>query len=192
MERRDFLALLGLGAAERGDGCLFLSDKRTYPFARPIVVDLSDRSGRPSVEQARAGDDVALDDIREPCGADRARQTVQLHPKNVRVGLVTQNSYAGTLAAYTRALSSGTLPNLVQMDSTYLQSLIDSHEIVPAQNAVVADHYDLSDFLPAATESFTVSGKLWALPFNCSTQVLYYDRSRSPSRTRPRFTSHRH
>jgi sn-glycerol 3-phosphate transport system substrate-binding protein len=96
---------------------------------------------------------------------------------DVHVNLVNQNSYSDTLTAYTTALSGGTLPDVVQMQTTDLQILIDSASVVPAQNAVDADHYDLSDFIPSTVEFFTVKDKLWAMPFNISSQVLYYDQN---------------
>jgi sn-glycerol 3-phosphate transport system substrate-binding protein len=94
---------------------------------------------------------------------------------DVKVNLVNQNSYTDTLTAYTTALSGGTLPDLVQMETSDLQILIDSQSVVPAQSAVDAEHYDLSDFIPSTVEFFTVKGTLWAMPFNISSQVLYYD-----------------
>ncbi len=96
--------------------------------------------------------------------------------KDVKVNLVNQNSYPDTLTAYTTALSGGTLPDLVQMETSDLQILIDSQSIVPAQSAVDAEHYDLTDFIPSTLEFFTVKGKLWAMPFNVSSQVLFYDK----------------
>jgi len=94
---------------------------------------------------------------------------------DVKVNLVNQNSYTDTLTAYTTALSGGTLPDLVQMETSDLQILIDSQSVVPAQRAVDAEHYDLSDFIPSTVEFFTVQDTLWAMPFNISSQVLYYD-----------------
>jgi sn-glycerol 3-phosphate transport system substrate-binding protein len=94
---------------------------------------------------------------------------------DVKVSLVNQNSYTDTLTLYTAALSGGTLPDLVQMESIDLQLLIDSQSIVPAKNAIDADSYSLADFIPATVEYFNVDGKIWALPFNISSQVLYFD-----------------
>jgi sn-glycerol 3-phosphate transport system substrate-binding protein len=94
---------------------------------------------------------------------------------DVKVNLVNQNSYTDTLTAYTTALAGGTLPDLVQMETADLQILIDSQSFTPAQSAVEAEHYDLSDFIPSTLEFFTVQGTLWAMPFNISSQVLYYD-----------------
>jgi sn-glycerol 3-phosphate transport system substrate-binding protein len=94
---------------------------------------------------------------------------------DIVVNLVNQDSYTDTLTLYTAALSGGTLPDVVQMESADLQLMIDSQSIVSAQSAVEADNYDLSDFLPSTVDYFKVDGTLWALPFNISSQVLYYD-----------------
>ncbi|HEV2362301.1 MAG TPA: extracellular solute-binding protein, partial [Acidimicrobiales bacterium] len=96
---------------------------------------------------------------------------------DVAVSAVIQPGYDATLTAYTQALSGGSLPDLVQMDTVYLQLMIDSQSVVPAQSAIDADHFDLSDFLPSTTAYFKVDGQLWALPWNISTQILYFDQT---------------
>ena len=78
---------------------------------------------------------------------------------DVHVNLVNQNSYTDTLTAYTTALSGGTLPDVVQMETTDLQFLIDSQSVVPAQSAVDAEHYDLSDFIPRRWSSSRSRGR---------------------------------
>jgi sn-glycerol 3-phosphate transport system substrate-binding protein len=94
---------------------------------------------------------------------------------DVKVSLVAQSGYPATLSAYTAALSGGQLPDLVQIATVDLQLMIDSQSIVPAQSAVDADHYDLSDFLPSSLAYFRTAAGLQAMPFNISTQVLYFD-----------------
>jgi sn-glycerol 3-phosphate transport system substrate-binding protein len=96
---------------------------------------------------------------------------------DVHVNLVNQNSYTDTLTAYTAALSGGTLPDVVQMQTTALQFMIDSQSVVPAQSAIEADHYNLSDYIASTVEFFKVEGTQWALPFDISCQVLYYDKN---------------
>jgi sn-glycerol 3-phosphate transport system substrate-binding protein len=103
------------------------------------------------------------------------RQFNQSQP-DVAVTLDYQPGYPATLTAYTAALAGGPLPDLVQMESSDLQLMIDSESVVPAQSAVDADHYDLSDFLPSTVDYFRSQGTLWAMPFNISTQVLYCDK----------------
>jgi sn-glycerol 3-phosphate transport system substrate-binding protein len=53
--------------------------------------------------------------------------------------------------------------------------MIDSQSIVSAQAAIDADHYDVTDFLPSTVDYFKVGGTVWAMPFNISSQVLYFD-----------------
>lgn len=95
---------------------------------------------------------------------------------DVHVDLVAQSGYPATLSAYTAALSGGGLPDLLQMETVDLQLMIDSQSILPVQSAVAADHFALDDFLPSTLSYFTVGGVLQAMPFNISTQVLYYDK----------------
>ena len=94
---------------------------------------------------------------------------------DVNVSLVNQNSYQDTLSLYTAALGSGNLPDLVQIESVDLQLMVDSQSVVPAADAVAADHFDLTPLLASTVEYFKVDGTLWALPFNVSSQVMYFD-----------------
>jgi sn-glycerol 3-phosphate transport system substrate-binding protein len=98
---------------------------------------------------------------------------------DVSVNLVAQTSYTDTLTAYTTALSGGLsrLPDLVQWETELIQILIDSQSVVPVGSAITADHYSLSDYVPSMVNFFRVDGTLWALPFNVSSQVLYYDQN---------------
>jgi sn-glycerol 3-phosphate transport system substrate-binding protein len=98
---------------------------------------------------------------------------------DVSVNLVAQTSYTDTLTAYTTALSGGLsrLPDLVQWESDLIQILIDSQSVVPVGSAVTADHYSLGDYVPSMVNFFRVDGTLWALPFNVSSQILYYDQN---------------
>jgi len=97
--------------------------------------------------------------------------------KNVHVNLVAQISYTDTETAYTTALSGGTskLPDLLQWESGKIQTLIDSQSVVPVSAAIAADRFSLSDFVPSMLNFFKVKGTLWALPFNISNQVLYFN-----------------
>jgi sn-glycerol 3-phosphate transport system substrate-binding protein len=95
---------------------------------------------------------------------------------DVTVNLVNQDSYTDTLTLYTAALSGGNLPDLVQMESADLQLMIDSQSVVPAQSAIDVDtDVDLSDFLASTVDYYKVDGTIYALPFNVSSQVLYFD-----------------
>jgi sn-glycerol 3-phosphate transport system substrate-binding protein len=96
----------------------------------------------------------------------------------VHVSLVNQTSYDDTFNKYAAGLASGDLPDLVQIEDTRLQEMIDSRSILPVASCVKADKYSsqLSDFLPRVVQYWTVKGVLYAMPFNISNPVLLYNK----------------
>jgi sn-glycerol 3-phosphate transport system substrate-binding protein len=95
---------------------------------------------------------------------------------DVRVTVVNQTTYADTLNKFRAGLSSGDLPDLVQIEDTGLQQMIDTRAILPAQACVDADKYDLSDHLERVVDYYSVKGKLYPVPFNVSNPILYYNK----------------
>jgi sn-glycerol 3-phosphate transport system substrate-binding protein len=94
----------------------------------------------------------------------------------VRVKLVNQTSYTDTRTKYRAALDTGTLPELVQIEDTALQFMIDTQSTLPAQSCVDAENLDTSDYVERVMSYYTVADVLWPMPFNVSNPVLYYDR----------------
>ena len=95
----------------------------------------------------------------------------------VQVDLVFTGSYNETLDRYLTALRGGDLPDLVQLEETALQLMVDSQSAVPAEACVDSSGYDLSDHLPRVIDQFTVEDVLWPMPFNVSNPVLYYNKT---------------
>ncbi|MFM8302837.1 MAG: ABC transporter substrate-binding protein [Actinomycetota bacterium] len=94
---------------------------------------------------------------------------------DVRVKLLNTTSYSDTFTKYRAGLSSGELPDLVQIQDTSLQGMIDSQSVVPIGACVEADRYDTRDIIPRALSYWTVAGTLYGMPFNVSNPVLYYN-----------------
>ncbi len=94
----------------------------------------------------------------------------------VKVKLVDQISYAQTFTKYKAGLSSGDLPDIVQLQETEQQQMIDTQTVLPASVCAKADKYSFSDFLPRVISYFTVQGEQYAMPFNTSGPVLYYNK----------------
>jgi sn-glycerol 3-phosphate transport system substrate-binding protein len=90
---------------------------------------------------------------------------------------VFQGSYDESLDKYLTGLRSGELPQLVQLEETTLQTVIDSGSTVPAAACVEASGFDSSDILPAVLGEWEVEDTLWPMPFNVSNPVFYYDRN---------------
>ncbi len=94
----------------------------------------------------------------------------------VKVNLLNQASYTDTFTAYRAGLGSSNLPDLVQIETINLQEMIDSQSIVPVGSALHADSlFDSSDVLASAMNYFTVNGIQYAMPWNCSAQIMYYN-----------------
>jgi sn-glycerol 3-phosphate transport system substrate-binding protein len=95
---------------------------------------------------------------------------------DVRVTLVNQTTYVDTLNKFRAGLSSGDLPDLVMIEDTGLQQMIDTQAVLPAQSCIKADKYDTSDHLKRVLDYYSVKGTLWPMPFNVSNPVLYYNK----------------
>ncbi len=94
----------------------------------------------------------------------------------VKVSLVNQVGWEETLAKYKAGLATGDLPDIVQLQETDQQQMIDTGTVVPAGLCAKADNYSFSDFLPRVISYFTVQGRQYAMPFNTSGPVLYYNK----------------
>jgi sn-glycerol 3-phosphate transport system substrate-binding protein len=95
---------------------------------------------------------------------------------DVKVSLVNQVGWEETLAKYKSGLASGDLPDIVQLQETDQQQVIDTGTVLPAGVCAKADKYSFSDFLPNVISYFTVQGTQYAMPFNTSGPVLYYNK----------------
>jgi sn-glycerol 3-phosphate transport system substrate-binding protein len=94
----------------------------------------------------------------------------------VRVKLVNQTAYDDTFTKFKAGLASGDLPDLVQLQDTALQLMIDSQAVLPAQACVDADKYDLSDHINRVVDYYRVKNVLWPMPFNVSNLLLLYNK----------------
>ena len=96
----------------------------------------------------------------------------------VKVTLLNTITYEDTLQKYVAGLSTGDLPDLVQIGDGDTQQMIDTQSVLPAQACVKADHYDLSGHLKRVVDYYTIQKTLWPMPFNVSGPVLYYDKTK--------------
>jgi sn-glycerol 3-phosphate transport system substrate-binding protein len=96
----------------------------------------------------------------------------------VRVKLAQQPNYVDAFTKYKAGLSSGDLPDLVQMEETTVQQMIDSRSTIPMQACIDADRYDLKPFLPRALAYYRSGGVQRAMPWAISNPVLFYDKAK--------------
>lgn len=96
---------------------------------------------------------------------------------DVRVELVLFPDYEDLFTKYRASLSGGDLPDLLVLEETTVQSMVDSQSTIPMQACVDADELDLSDFLPRSIAYYSTEEVLRAMPWNISNPVLWYDRA---------------
>lgn len=107
----------------------------------------------------------------------RLVQQYNASQSKVAVTLVNQTGYKETLAKFRTGLSTGDLPDITQIEDTGLQQMIDTQAVIPVQDCVEAEDYDLEDYIPRVVDYYTVEDTLWPMPFNVSNPVLYFDRN---------------
>lgn len=96
----------------------------------------------------------------------------------VRVQLVNNTSYDDQQDKYRAGLTTGDLPDVALMQDSYLQQMVDTQTVLPAQSCIdAADDFDEDDFVPRTLEYYQVDSVQWGLPFNVSNPVLYYDKA---------------
>ncbi len=94
----------------------------------------------------------------------------------VKVSLVFQVDYDTTFQKYIAGLSSGDLPDVVQLSGTDQQQMIDTRTVLPAQACAKADGYKFDTFLPRVLSYFTVQDQVVGMPFATSGPVLAYNK----------------
>ena len=94
----------------------------------------------------------------------------------VKVNLVFQIDYDTTFQKYVSGLSSGDLPDVIQLSGTDQQQMIDTQTALPAQACAKADGYSFKGFLPRVLSYFTVQGQVVGMPFNSSGPVFAYNK----------------
>jgi sn-glycerol 3-phosphate transport system substrate-binding protein len=94
----------------------------------------------------------------------------------VRVRLEPQGSYDTTIDKYVQS-NQASRPDLVLFPEYVVQQTIDSGSVIPMQACIEAAGYDTTAFQPATIKAYSTEGIQWAMPFNVSNPVLYYNRA---------------
>jgi sn-glycerol 3-phosphate transport system substrate-binding protein len=96
----------------------------------------------------------------------------------VRVRVESQGTNNDELwSKYRSGIATGDLPAIAVADDTVTVDIVDSGTVLPAQSCVNADNYDMSDFLPAAMQYYTIDNVLYPASVNLSGALLYYNKN---------------
>jgi sn-glycerol 3-phosphate transport system substrate-binding protein len=94
----------------------------------------------------------------------------------VKVKLAYQGQDEEEMTKLVASLRGGELPTIAYLAEIHAQRMIDSGAIVPVQEFIDRDNYDLSDLDDKAVQYYTLDDKLWAMPFAGAVPLLYYDK----------------
>ncbi|MDY3017535.1 MAG: ABC transporter substrate-binding protein [Blautia sp.] len=95
-------------------------------------------------------------------------------------GITVDAQYQGEYDDSLNKLKSAQIGNmgadLVQVYEIGTRFMIDSGWIVPMQDMIDGDGYDLSQIEPNLAAYYTIDNELYSMPFNSSTPILYYNK----------------
>ncbi len=93
----------------------------------------------------------------------------------VHVTLEFQGGYEQSIDKYLQS-DSANRPDLIQLPEYAVQLMIDTDSFIPMQSCVAAAGYELDAFLDRTIAAYSTGGVQWAMPFNVSNPVLYYNK----------------
>ena len=95
-------------------------------------------------------------------------------------GITVEAQYQGEYDDSLNKLKSAQIGNmgadLVQVYEIGTRFMIESGWGVPMQEMVDADNYDVSQIEPNLAAYYTIDDKLYSMPFNSSTPIMYYNK----------------
>ena len=92
----------------------------------------------------------------------------------VHVNLENQAGYKQTIDKYLQS-SQDSRPDLVMFPEYMVQQIADSGTAIPIGACIEASGFDVSPYLPRAMRAYSTEGVQWAMPFNASVPVLYFN-----------------
>ena len=97
-----------------------------------------------------------------------------------KYGITVDAQYQGEYDDSLNKLKSAQIGNmgadLVQVYEIGTRFMIDSGWIVPMQQMIDADSYDVSEIEPNLAAYYTIDNELYSMPFNSSTPIMYYNK----------------
>lgn len=97
--------------------------------------------------------------------------------EGITVEAVYQGSYDDSINKLKSAQMGNMGADLVQIYDIGTRFMIDSDWIIPMQELIDANGYDVSQIEENCAAYYTVDGQLYSMPFNSSTPILYYNKT---------------
>ena len=107
---------------------------------------------------------------------DRLISRFNSSQSEVRVRLSYQGTLDEQVAKLLASLGSGQVPAIAFLAEIDTQKMIDSGAVVPMQDFIDREGYDLSDLDETSIQMYTLQGELQAMPVGAGFPLLYYNK----------------
>ena len=101
----------------------------------------------------------------------------QEYEGKIKVNVEYQGGYDDAINKVKAAGMSAMPADVMQIYDIGTRFMIDSGWALPIQEMIDAEGYDISQIEPNIAAYYTVDGKLYSMPFNSSTPLLYYNKT---------------
>jgi len=96
-------------------------------------------------------------------------------------GITVESQYVGsyneTLNKTIAAVKAGNPPHIFQLYEIGTRGMIDGGMIMPIGDIAKPGEVDWGDYVDAVMSYYTIDGKLYSMPFNSSTPILFYNKT---------------
>jgi len=105
-----------------------------------------------------------------------AEEFNKTHP-GITVDAQYIGSYNDTLNKTIAAVKAGNPPHIFQLYEVGTRGMIDGGMILPIGDLAKPGEVDWGDYVDAVMSYYTIDGKLYSMPFNSSTPILFYNKT---------------
>ncbi|HIV13209.1 MAG TPA: extracellular solute-binding protein [Candidatus Pullilachnospira stercoravium] len=102
-------------------------------------------------------------------GFNESQDTYQVVAEN-------QGTYDESTGKFFNMANGSGSAQIIQIGEQNLQSMIDSGMVASISELIDTYNFDDSDLLEQVVNFYTVDGQMYAMPFNCSSPVVYYNK----------------
>ena len=96
-------------------------------------------------------------------------------------GITVESQYIGsyneTLSKTISAVKAGNAPHIFQLYEVGTRSMIDAGMIMPIGDMAKPGEVEWGDYVEAVMSYYEIDGKLYSMPFNSSTPILFYNKT---------------
>lgn len=97
--------------------------------------------------------------------------------EEVKVVAEYHGSYDDSINKLKSSALSNSGPDVMQLYDIGTKWMIDSEYAIPMQDIVDKNDYDISKLEENIADYYTIDGKLYSMPFNSSTPILFYNKT---------------